>query len=306
MLDSTGIEDNKRPPIDPNIGPAPMPTFIIAGAGKSGTSYLAHILSLHPDIFMSTTKEPAFFSTLSHRGQYHSNLKFYAKNFLGYEGQPHVGEGSTVYMVDPQSTVLLKKYMPDVKLIFMLRESADRVYSNYWQDIKGGNQHPPFKEMLFEGGKRITEMIDDTKYIVDLERFVDTFPRENILVLLFEDMKKNRLATINKILVFLSLEPYDDSVNLDTKVNATAIPRFAFIARFLANPTMRRFIKNISPSRTMGILRKTLNTLRQLNQRGYKYPEMDEECRTYLNGIFEQYNHRLAIKFDLDLSSWKK
>ena len=134
-----------------------LPTFIIAGAGKSGTTALWAYLNQHPEICMSRIKEPMFFTNLLgyrqggsieapvYEGRYKSGLEWYEKLFAKCCQKRALGEASTAYMYAKDAAGLIKKTLPEVKLIFLLRNPVDRLYSNYWQERKYGWTCLPLK-----------------------------------------------------------------------------------------------------------------------------------------------------------------
>ena len=205
-----------------------LPTFMIPGAAKGGTSYLAYVLGRHPDVCMTYPKEPGFFSTSPEKSApvvYHKGLGFYRKYFLEYRGQKHIGDASTIYFVDPASPRLIHQHIPNVKLVFSLRNPIDRVYSHYWEDIKNGRKRPDFKTFLFSKDEQSRRHLHCSRYDIHLRRYFAQFSRDQMLILLYDDLKNNRVHTIDTILSFLGLEPFPEGEDLDIIVNPPSLPR---------------------------------------------------------------------------------
>ena len=280
-----------------------LPTFLIPGAGKSGTSFLADVLSKHKDIFMSISKEPAFFSTYKSSGNYHRGIEFYQKNFWGYKGEKHIGEASTIYMYDPESPKLIKKHIPDVKLIFILRNPIERIYSNYWQDIKAGERLPDFHKMVLQRTPRIEEMIYVSRYDIHLKRYLNYFHRKQIQILLYDNLKRDPLQCINEALTFLELPPFNELPTIN-KVNLSAVPRFRLLSRILRNETLTQNIKAITPSPLIIFLKRILDKMRKLVLKPIVYPPMDKKAWDYLAKEFSEPIKDMSKVVGISLIHW--
>jgi hypothetical protein len=121
-----------------------FPKFIIAGAAKAGTSSLCDYLGQHHDIFITQPKELNFFNNKRKDEELNRYLKYFdaAKNQVA-------GEGSVSYLQYSKcSAPQLKRYFPDLRLIFMLRNPIQRLYSDFWFNIHRGAVI--YKTNLFE------------------------------------------------------------------------------------------------------------------------------------------------------------
>jgi hypothetical protein len=282
-----------------------LPTFIIPGANKSGTSYAAQILGYHPDIFMSYSKEPSFFSTHKKFGQYNRGIDFYYKNFVDYKGEKHIGEASTVYMYDPRSPELIHRHLGNIHLIFVLRDPIDRVYSNYWQSIKGGLDLPDFKTFIRSDHSHSKELIDVSRYDIHLSRYFEYFPHNRVLIRLFDQLKGEPVLFFNAVTEFLNLKPMPESIDYGKKVNPSSIPRSKIMAKALKYRPFIQTIKEIIPAQWGPIFRNYLVKSRKLVQVPFTYPEIDPESKKFL--IDELYDtiENLEGMLDIDLTIWK-
>ena len=107
---------------------------------------LYYYLGKHPDILMSSTKEPAYYTKYYNKG-----LDFYESFFKEYKGENAIGEATVEYMVCPETPERIYKAIPDIKLIFILRNPIERASSNYWHRIKSGHENRKFYEVIKEG-----------------------------------------------------------------------------------------------------------------------------------------------------------
>ena len=100
------------------------PNFLILGAGKSGTNSLYHYLGQHPDVFLSTPKEPFYFEA-----EYEKGLKFYWDTYFnGWNGQRAVGEARVANLFLPYIPQRIKESLPQSKLIVTLRNPTHRAH----------------------------------------------------------------------------------------------------------------------------------------------------------------------------------
>ena len=109
------------------------PNFFLAGAGKSGTSSLHELLNHHPDISMSTVKEPHYWTNPNFENFTEKDNTAYSSLFNDDYNKKYLGESSTGYMLFPNFIERIKTHYEDApKLIFILRNPITRCYSHYW------------------------------------------------------------------------------------------------------------------------------------------------------------------------------
>lgn len=282
------------------------PTFLIPGAGKSGTSFLADALRRHPDIFIPEIKEPSFLSTWPGYGRYGLGEGYYQKHFAAYAGQREIGEASTVYMFDPASPGLIKKHLGAPKLVFILRHPVDRVYSNYWQETKHGRSLPPFKEFLAERGARAREMIYVSQYGEHLKNYLEVFDRANMLVLLYEELRADPAALFKKVTDFLDLPPLPQTPDGGRRVNPPSRARFGRLNLLINSRRANELIRGVIPTSWIGPLKRARDRTNKLLQKPFSYPPMDAESRAALLEELSAAPDFLEQEFGLELTGWRR
>src|SRR4051794_34967159 len=127
-----------------------LPNFLIIGAAKAGTTSLYHYLRQHPDVYMSTIKEPNYFCFEEQLPEYAPvrTLAEYESLFDGASSQPAVGEASTQYLNSAAAPRRIANILPNVRLIVSLRNPADRAYSSYLGRVWGGRERAGVSEAL--------------------------------------------------------------------------------------------------------------------------------------------------------------
>ena len=240
-----------------------MPNFIIIGAQKCGTTSLYYYLKQHPDVYMSPVKEPHFFdyegAGRNFRGPGPSSapkisLEDYRALFRGVSGEKAVGEASPLYIYIPETPALIKRHVPEARLIAMLRNPADRAYSAFSHTVRRGWEPlTDFVEALRAEEGRMRDNWHPRYhyrtrgfYHAQLERYFDAFGPERIGVYLYEDLVAEPLGVLRDNFRFLGV---DEAFVPDTSVryNTSGVPRNA-AARALVRganrlaPVAKRFI----------------------------------------------------------------
>jgi hypothetical protein len=195
-----------------------LPDFIIGGAPRSGTTWLYELLDRHPDVHMAqpVKPEPKFF-LVDHL--YEKGLRFYAETWFAGAGDARlVGEKSTDYLESATAAQRIARDLPQVRLIFILREPAERAYSNYLWTRMNGLETEDFETALRledEREKQLPERWKFTRpfsyfsrglYADLLVPYFQLFPRDHILILRFEDILDRPEDLAERVHRFLGLD----------------------------------------------------------------------------------------------------
>lgn len=204
------------------------PTFLIAGAPRSGTTWLYHLLDRHPNIYMAkpVRPEPKFFlvDELYARG-----LQHYVDTwFAGAEPYGAAGEKSTNYLESATVAERIHRDLPDVQLVFILREPAQRAYSNWAWSRMNRMEAADFELALALEDERERDLAPHLRYSRPhayfsrglyasmLRPYFERFPRDQILCLKFEDIIVKPEALAARLHRFLGVTARpDDTLGLD-------------------------------------------------------------------------------------------
>ena len=194
--------------------------FIIIGAAKSGTTTLCDRLGEHPEIFVSTPKEPKFFSI---DDNYKKGVTEYEKIFIGSDKEKVRGEGSVNYAIrdyHPDCAARIHAYNPDIRLIYLVRNPIERLIS-HWRMIN----------MSASKGKSLEESIEDThlngalvqasRYSYQMEPYLKLFSQGAVKVIFLEDLSENPQEVMKACYQHLGVETSWESTNLDKISNKT-------------------------------------------------------------------------------------
>ena len=182
----------------------PLPTFIICGAKKAGTTALARYLAAHPNVIMSRPKETGFFCD-----NYTQGTQWLEQHYQHWSGEKAVGEGSVHTMYCPKSPRRIHETIPDARLIFLLRNPIERLYSHYYFDLRCGHLDPStsFQDVIYRHETSQQEkMIQMGFYEEQLARFDAQFDGQ-MLVLLTDDLRNRTRKTVQKAVSFIGVDP---------------------------------------------------------------------------------------------------
>jgi hypothetical protein len=298
-----------------------MPNFFIIGAQKAGTTSLYYYLKQHPQVYMSPIKEPFFFDhELNARGEVvrakfggpgpphikFANIGEYRTLFRGVSGEKAIGEASVLYIYAPGTAERIKRYVPEARVIALLRNPADRAYSAFLHAVRIGREPlTDFAQALRDEEDRIR---DNWHYVfhyrnrglyhAQLERYFEVFGREKVGIWLYEDLRDDPVGVVQSALRFLGV---DDTFTPDisAKYNPARVPR-SEIARFtirFMNTTLP-VVGKVSPAAS--------ERFRQLvNSRILaESPSIDPEIRQELIEGYREDISRLQELIGRDLSVW--
>ncbi len=295
------------------------PDFFIVGAAKAGTTTLFMHLEQHPDIFMSTPeKEPGFYCDIWGL----TDPDEYAALFAGARQDQICGEASTVYLTCPASARMIYEANPEAKIIILLRNPIDRAYSLYNQMVKTGNEKLyPFARAL-EAEEERAKTDPTTEYVPgyhynylylqsgfysgQVKRYFDTFPRQNVHTLLFEDLAQQPAGSVRGILEFLGVDPeFSEEVGV---YNAARWPHSVGLQYFIKSrlgPAMDRVhLKIGNRDFTLPYRKKIVRDLLALNLGSRKPAPLDGETRLKLLAKLRPDIERTGQLIGRDLSSW--
>ena len=198
--------------------------FIIGGAPKCGTTALFRYLDQHPAVFTTHPKEPHYFASaaLGRPVQYDYSRATYEALFRGRRPGQVAGEGSTEYLQHAEAVApLLAATVPDVRLIFLLRDPVERAYSYYWYRLHLGviGAGTPFSDY-----RKKAWLLKAGDYASTLRVFYDHIASAQVLVLLSEDLRYEPRATLRRVCRHIGVGPSFE-FDLSASPNTTRYPR---------------------------------------------------------------------------------
>jgi hypothetical protein len=210
-------------------------------------------------------------------------IGWYESLFTGGEDCPARGEASTHYLGALDGPELMERYVPGLKVIFVLRQPVDRAYSHYWHNRKRGHDLPPFEAVL-DDDPRLRYVMYMSRYRQHLERYLDALGPEQVKVVLYDDVRADARAAYAEICRYIGV---DDGFapNFRQEHNPHAEPAVGALQRAIATTTYRRW--SFLPAAIRRPARRLRSALEKRNLRPAAYVPLDAKVRQRLNEEFE-------------------
>jgi len=190
--------------------------FIVAGAQKSGTTALHYFLSKHPEIALPDKQELHFFDD-EERFAGEANYNALHGSFHLKRRWSIAGECTPIYVYWKPAIERIWKYDPKIKLLVLLRNPIERAFAHWNMQRFKGREPLDFLEAVKEEKNRMQEAlplqlrrfsyVDRGFYSEQLARLFKFFPREQVMVIRFEEFQKQKQQTLDSIFRFLGVEP---------------------------------------------------------------------------------------------------
>lgn len=225
-----------------------LPTFIVVGGSKCGTSSLHYYLSLHPEVWMSRPKELFFFSgsdqrasTGRRRGNWWRGEDWYRSHFRTVRRA--CGEATPSYVNhvrSPHAAERMRRLIPDVRLVQLVRDPMARLRSHYLMARRDPHL-PPISFAEFVQSGRFADYVARSDYGTGMARLLEHFPREQLLVLESADLDRDRARTLSRLFAFIGVDPTFQSDAFATRIYESQGRRFPSPtgARILNSSVMR-------------------------------------------------------------------
>jgi hypothetical protein len=193
--------------------------FIGIRFSRCGTTWISKCLEDHPEICFSKPKEVQFFDV---DFDYDKGPSYYENFFKCKKGENVRGEYSPEYFLHDKTIERIRKDAPNAKLIFTLRNPMDRAFSQYLYRQRKTGKVFPIEKIFDQDSIRIEERIlYFGLYYKHLMRWVKDLPRDQYLILIHEDSRKDPISFIKSIYKFLGVNPDFVSPNLQKDINVT-------------------------------------------------------------------------------------
>ena len=274
-----------------------LPNALVIGPQKAGTTWIHRYLELRGDICLPKgVKETMFFDRHYGRGE-----TWYANHFHPDENTRRIVEVAPTYFHHPDAAARILDTLGSIPLICTLRDPAERSFSLYLHMRRYGmTACTDFRE----AAHRHPEIIDTSRYASHLKRWFEVFGRENILVLLQEDLAEKQHEYSSLLCQHLELPFVEPGEMLRERVNAAALP---------SSPALASAGQKIADTLRAAGLYPLINWAKQaglkslfFGRRGTDVPQLTTEERFWIVDRLHPEIEDLESLLERDLSHWRK
>ena len=262
-----------------------LPNFFVVGAPKAGTTSLYHYLDQHPQIYMSPIKEPNYFASevrpdnfseelqqqISHEmhtlqeylrspmwekrfGGILQEWEDYLRLFQNVNGEKAIGEASVCYLWSRTAAANIFSRIPDAKIIMILRDPAERAFSQYLHALGMGLVRKSFREEIQtslrhnDGKFRVlSSFLEFGLYYEQVKRYLELFAIRNVCIHVFEEYQEQPAKVLREIFHFLSVDcsvvPHTSRKHLEAR-----IPRSVAISYVVRRHVIWQRAKKLDPT----------------------------------------------------------
>ena len=297
-----------------------LPNFLIIGAPKSGTTSLGRYLRHHPEVFIPKVEEPKYFAYPGHPPAYESpdraavvkgacwKLDDYQQLFAPWQDQKMGGEKSAQYLWSPRAAGAIRDLIPDVRLIVILRNPADRAHSHFTHNLRALREPlTEFRAALDAEPERKRQnwsynylYRERGRYAEQLDRYYDLFPREQILVLLYDDLVEDAAAVMQAVCRHLGVSETCDLPVGERHNVSVGVPTYGLLHRVLTRESpVKSVLRTVLPP---AVQRRVWRSLFDWNLA--PLPKFDPALRRQLIQEAADDIRRLERLINRDLSAW--
>ena len=304
-----------------------IPNLFIVGAPKCGTTSMHNWLSQHPEIFMSEPKEPFYFckDIIREADEYNKKATFkfqyrdeenYFSLFEQATNEKYRGEASTRYLYSKIAPSYIRQFSPKAKIIIMLREPVNFMYSWHSHKIRGGTEEDieNFEKALEAEKERkehkkmpnkvvcpsdlfYSELAHFSSYITNYQKH---FPKEQIKIIILEEIKQDPGKIYREILEFLQVEDTQFSPDFEI-LNRNSKLRSKYLNDLIKNSKyIKRAFRLVTPDK---IRRKITSTLERMNKKTVERDPMPSQTKKELMTKFKPEVKKMEDIIDKDLIS---
>ncbi|KXB08190.1 hypothetical protein AKJ56_01675 [candidate division MSBL1 archaeon SCGC-AAA382N08] len=275
--------------------------FVGIGAMKAATSWIYECLQEHPELHLAPKDQEqiAFFFKEDPSQKELEDYKYFFKNSNEEQlkGDYHVG-----YLTNPQVISRMKERNPEIKVIVCLRNPIERAFSEYrFLKFAKDADWESFEEAI----RKQPSILENGLYYEHLKKYFDQFPRENILVLLFDEIRKDPSSFIQKIYAFLEVNDGFVPPSINTKINLTNF-KLTWVGRVIHKgiiAPLLYYTKWAWKLKRSVLLKKLLGWFSKFYSSSKK--EKSQEAERYLTEYYQEDISNLENLINKELSHWK-
>jgi hypothetical protein len=286
-----------------------LPNTVLIGAQKAGTTALYNWISQHPEVYGDQAmKDFPFFCDSRY---FDKGEDWFAARFSKWNGERIILHGYVHYLFFAKETAArLKAFNPDLKLLVVLRNPAERAYSAYLQARKTGNELIPSFDTAIDyelsGNLHSFKDIANRSYIShgryseSIRTFYKYFDPKQIKIALYDELKDNPEGSCREFFEFLSVD--NNHISKITSDNEYGVPKSRLVQGLIRKGIKWPLIREIIP---INMRIRSRQIIRKINTRKGEKPLLESSTWQRLDNLYKTEIGHLESLLDKDLSSWR-
>jgi len=288
-----------------------MKFLLCPGAQKAGTTSLYHHFVGHPQIALARKKESRYFINTPKDV---ISCEDYMVKFFPHAGvEPVCCDVDPEYMYDPEVPERIAMTLGErARFVFMLRNPADRAYSQHLMSVRRGFEKLPFEQAIAAEQDRLAQKdpfnlahfsyLDRGRYAKQIKRFLDVYPLSAMHFVLFEDFAADWRKTLEGVCSFAGVDPAMLPEGRNKVKNKGGLPKSGFLAKLRGE---RMFLKDMVKPFMPDTLRfKITGLIDEYNVSSRRPEKMSHEIRNRLIRQYQSDNHELEDIIGKKLYMW--
>ena len=281
--------------------------FVGIGASKAGTTWLGHMLEKHPQLCMSVPKEVHFFNDkMTYRNRilernYSKGFDWYRKYFNHCSPGRLKGEITPRYSNDPVAPARIKEHNKDIKILYCLRNPVDRIESHYnFTKYFVRKEDRPIHQAIYEE----REFIDMSLYFRNLSYYLEHFPKEQIMLIWFEDIRDRPEELLREVYTFLGVDPNFRPRDMHEKSNPGRISQVKGLQDFIRKSQYK--LINMGFSGIVGTFKRAGlgKLIFRMNSKPLKREKIPADIKQFIQDEVRSDVIQLQAWSGRDLSHW--
>lgn len=273
----------------------PLPTFILVGAMKCGTTSLHQYLGAHPQICVSDPKEPNFFLERTEQ-----DLDWYRRCFR--DEALEYGEASTNYTKYPTFQGVPERMhglLPDLKLLYLVRDPVERALSHYAHNRAAGRESRPVKEAFRPVEE--SHYLQTSRYHAQISRYLDYYPPERVRVVESERLRNERMRVLRDLFAFLGVSTDVDAAAFADEYHTTSGKLRPGVSNFIQRSVLGRTLRAVGQALLpQSVIERGLGVLRSDVER----PTLPDATRRAVQAYLRDDVDRLRALTGMEFATW--
>lgn len=297
--------------------PMRLPSFLLAGVQKAGTSSVYYYLKQHPQIYMSPIKEPNFLGRDwddfyqqggAHRPSRIDTLAKYAALFAAATHEVAWGEASANYLFNYQTSIpQIQKYVPGAQIVLILRHPAERAYSDYLMHLRdciNPRGQRSLSEQIRERA-HASFIIRKGYYFDGVQAFLQGFGQRQVRIFLYDDLAQSAVTFMQTLYQVVGVDAQFEP-DVTAKAQTAQVPKSRALNSLLRtqNPLRSAIAAGLKGCLPIATRQKLRSALLQLNSQSKDTVTFSPEDRASLISLYREDILRLQDLLQRDLSAW--